>query len=53
MLKKLLNFFIILLLVFILKTETFSESIVLVENVFLDIKSDYKYHLELQTLYNK
>lgn len=53
MLKKLFKFFVILLLVFTLKTVVFSESIIPVENVFLDIKSDYKYHLELQTLYDK
>ncbi len=40
-------------LVFLLNTNVFSNSIIKVENVFLDIKKDYKYHHELQTLYDK
>ena len=52
MIKKIFFTFLILLLGFFIKPEIFADSIP-VENVFVDIDTDYKYYKELQTLYDK
>ena len=51
MFKKSLLIFFIFLFSFLFKSETYSSN-VLVEDIFSDIWSDYKYLNELQTLYN-
>jgi hypothetical protein len=52
MIRKILFTFLILSLSFFVKLESFAVSIP-VENIFVDIDTDYKYYNELQTLYDK